>query len=60
MTGTEFTLQTVAALLALKIDRPPATNADLRAMVKLASNAAPGTAAAADSVMTVLSGQPTE
>ena len=48
------------ALLALKIDKPPATSADLRAMVKLASNAAPGTAVAADSVMTVLSGQPTE
>ena len=48
------------ALLALKIDQPPTTSADLKAMIKLASSASPGTAAAADSVMTVMSGQPTE
>ena len=45
------------ALLTLKISNPPASNSDLQAMMKLASQATPATDVAADSLFSVL--QPT-
>ena len=42
------------ALLALKIVDPPASNTDIQAMMKLASQAAPEAAVAADSITSIL------
>jgi len=47
------------ALLALKISEPPATNSDIKAMMKLAAQAIPASDVAADSLISVLQPSPT-